>query len=442
ASGRTLEQVWDRIYGATAFFAGTADDPVVPDYLVVLDSTHINVLVPNQLATPSFYRGVLPALEELSEQRIYGGTGAIVIQGDAGPEQLELALLKSAGMRFLGQRYQPDSELLGRLVYPGVGPGPSGDVRTMPDALDVAAMLGSGKALSLLEEKGATGFAGYGEILEGLRESFEAGESAGLRSNLYMCWLDLLSGQLEAHGGETGSGPGYPVFMRSPDWGLKTLSTALASWAGLRHDTILYVKQSYTLPIGGPAPPLRPLPGYVEPVPELYAGVRAVLGMMERGLESLGMLDEHMSASIREASTLVEVLQGISEKELAGDDLTESERLFLLSFADQLQSVLPNTSGRALEGSTILVADVHTDAASGQVLEVGSGYPDMAVVVYQTAEGRLGLAAGPVMSFYQITMPSSRRLTDERWQGLLDAGQIERPWWYRCLQTQDELVDR
>ncbi|MGL1562999.1 DUF3160 domain-containing protein, partial [Vibrio parahaemolyticus] len=45
-----------------------------------------------------------------------------------------------------------------------------------------------------------------------------------------------------------------------------------ASWAQLRHDTILYAKQSYTMTkersaVNRP----RPVQGYVEPVPEFYA---------------------------------------------------------------------------------------------------------------------------------------------------------------------------
>lgn len=53
---------------------------------------------------------------------IYGGTGA---QGSLGtvdrPDTLDTALLKSAGFRLMGQRFVPDSYLLGKLVYPAVG---------------------------------------------------------------------------------------------------------------------------------------------------------------------------------------------------------------------------------------------------------------------------------------------------------------------------------
>jgi hypothetical protein len=38
----------------------------------------------------------------------------------------------------------------------------------------------------------------------------------------------------------------YPEAMRTRTWAMKTLNTQLASWTQLRHDTILYAKQSYT----------------------------------------------------------------------------------------------------------------------------------------------------------------------------------------------------
>jgi hypothetical protein len=53
--------------------------------------------------------------------------------------------------------------------------------------------------------------------------------------------------------------------MRRAAWQRKQLQTQLASWAELRHDTILYGKQSYTTTACEyPA-------GYVEPVPAFFA---------------------------------------------------------------------------------------------------------------------------------------------------------------------------
>ena len=54
--------------------------------------------------------------------------------------------------------------------------------------------------------------------------------------------------------------------MRTRAWAMKTLNTQLASWTHLRHDTILYAKQSYTT---GGGQCLYPT-GFVEPRVEFW----------------------------------------------------------------------------------------------------------------------------------------------------------------------------
>jgi hypothetical protein len=74
----------------------------------------------------------------------------------------------------------------------------------------------------------------------------------------------------------------YPEAMRTRAWAMKTVNTQMASWTQLRHDTILYAKQSYT---GGGAC-FYP-DGFVEPLPRFWAGLRK---MAERATELLGRL--------------------------------------------------------------------------------------------------------------------------------------------------------
>jgi hypothetical protein len=54
--------------------------------------------------------------------------------------------------------------------------------------------------------------------------------------------------------------------MSTEAWKYKELNTALASWTQLRHDTILYAKQSYTMLLGISEPLDSKLRGYVEPI--------------------------------------------------------------------------------------------------------------------------------------------------------------------------------
>jgi len=59
--------------------------------------------------------------------------------------------------------------------------------------------------------------------------------------NLYDGWLSALRALSLPTLGDR-----FPRVMRTRDWSLRRMQTQLASWAELRHDTILYVKQSYS----------------------------------------------------------------------------------------------------------------------------------------------------------------------------------------------------
>ena len=61
-----------------------------------------------------------------------------------------------------------------------------------------------------------------------------------------------------------------PEFMNSDAWLDKELTTIMGSWAQLKHDTILYSKQSTTMWICSTPT------GYVEPYPEFYKSLRTL----------------------------------------------------------------------------------------------------------------------------------------------------------------------
>lgn len=78
---------------------------------------------------------------------------------------------------------------------------------------------------------------------------------------------------------------------------------------------------------------------------------------------------------------------------------------------------------------TTLVADVYTEPNYELVLEEGTGYVDMVIVAYKVPDGRVFLAAGPVMSHYEFKQPMSNRLTDEKWREMLEENPPKRPEW-------------
>ncbi|MCK4806995.1 MAG: DUF3160 domain-containing protein, partial [Candidatus Aegiribacteria sp.] len=278
-AGELLLDKWRRIYEITAFFAGFADDLSVPQYAQAARETAGESADSQLIWSMDFYRLFRNYVNSnFAGPAIYSGTGELISmpdeQGEFDPGDLQEAFQKTTGFRFLGQRYTPDSEILGKLVFPAVGLNPSGNNRFMPTGLDVAAVFGSEAAISILEERGDFAYVSYADSLESLNRMIEEYSPADWHATLYMSWLHCLY-LLQQEKGD-----GYPDFMRTEAWKRHTLSNFLASWAMLRHDTILYAKQSYTMECGsapGPAEEPEPSAGFVEPVPEVYAELNATL---------------------------------------------------------------------------------------------------------------------------------------------------------------------
>ena len=429
ADGEPLRAKWQRLYEITAFFAGFADDLSVMEYQAAAGEAGGNQTNSANIQSGEFRRSFLEYLvTRFTGPSIYSGTGASVAMpdqnGEFDPADFNVFLGKTTGFRLFGQRYTPDSEMLGKFVFPSIGTNPAGEQRFMPSGLDVAASFRCGAALEIVQENGSMLHDNYPDTLASMQEMVDGYTDDDWHATLYMSWLHSIRLLVSSRGA------GYPDFMQTDAWDRCTLSTFLASWAMLRHDTILYAKQSYTL-MAGCAPPMdEPVPsaGFVEPVPEVYAELRGTLIMARNGLEHYDVLDDQLSMRFDNAERLLGTLQEIAEKELNGELLTETDADFLKGFASYLEGSIA-WGGDTTEGlETSLIADVHTDQNSSSVLEVASGKLDNCVVIYQRADGVIEAAMGPVLSYYEFTWPMSDRLTDEAWREML-LNNPERPDW-------------
>jgi hypothetical protein len=218
--------------------------------------------------------------------------------------------------------------------------------------------------------------------------------------------------------------------MQTEAWEDKQLNTALASWTELRHDTILYAKQTYFL--GAPQiQEEKPVEGYVEPVPEFYARMLALTKMAHNGLAEMEVLDEQSDKDFTTLENTLEKLLEISIKELEDKELTDAEYKFIRNFGQNISPMLENVDIKSQ--SSILVADVHT-GPGGSVLEEGTGKLDLMIVAYKQPDGRIVLGAGPVMSYYEFWQPSGERLTDEEWRKMLNSNPPERPEWVESFR--------
>ncbi len=389
--------LWDRIYKPTVFFVGKTDDLTIFEYDALAEGIYGEHYTVSDLQDTQKLNLFIDKAREQRDPRI----------NSAWVKDTEEVEEETRGFRFMGQRFIPDSYMFQQLVYDKVGT--QSDPRLFPKGLDVMAVLGSERALTYLEsERQYTNYKGQ---MERLRTEFSLLDQPVWTQNLYWTWLYCLLPLLEEKDSR------YPLFMQSHAWTDKELNTALGSWSELRHDTILYAKQSYTLGITAMLTPPQLTKGYVEPNPYVYARLASLARMMKQGLEVRDLLLPEYSRKLETLEQLLLQLKTISEKELSGEDLTEKEYQTIWNIGHILKSLV--TFGKAVESeadrSTAVVADVHTDPTTGQVLEEGVGCVfEMFVAV--KIEGRILIAEGGVFSYYEFLQPMNQRLTDEEWQ--------------------------
>jgi hypothetical protein len=226
--------------------------------------------------------------------------------------------------------------------------------------------------------------------------------------------------------------------MTNTAWLDKSLSTALGSWSELRHDTILYGKQSGAECGGGEEPPQ--VKGYVEPNVEVYQKLLWLTKYSTENLDKKQILPEDLKEKMVSFQELLTFLTNCSVKELRNEELTKEEYYQLLTYGGMLEyltSSLAENGTRWFEITSetdknmAVIADVHTLApnrfSDGGYMEVGVGTADEMYVVVPIG-GKLYMTRGAVFSYYEFT--SKKRLTDEEWQkSLKQKKQPERPVW-------------
>ncbi len=425
-------EIWSEIYAVTSFFVGFVDDLTPYEYLQAIKEVFGTEFAPINLSETVMLDELRRKLLEMRTPLIFSGTGNCYAM-ELSPEELEECLKESMGMRFMGQRFVPDSYVFQKLVAPSVGSftgegspftlgyTPLGPTRVFPRGLDFMAVLGSEEALKILQGEGDVDYERYMENLEELREEFSGLNGSEWGKNLYWAWIYTLKALIEPRG------EGYPSYMRTQAWERRQLHAALASWAELRHDTILYTKQSYTPLLTSAPVPIPNVTAYIEPVPEVYNRLSSLVEMTRTGLKELGFLNQTQEKALLQLKYVLDMSMEISKKELEMKQLSSDEVIFLEQFPDMLEMIVEGLDERSK--STVLVADVHTDQNSKLVLEEGVGNLDLIFVVVPTAEGYLFVAAGPSLSYYEFKQPMANRLTDETWKQMLEIKPPSRPKW-------------
>ena len=487
SQSRDLQERWNRIYAITSFLVGFSDDLGPNEYSEVLKK-----LFKDEVNSQEIEENYLELKETILDfpynPKIYSGLGACELLMPCPPlSEKEIQALKlqakellgkTKGFRLMGQRFTLDSWLFSEIVSPYsgeyVGPKPPlpteekpftftwddiyaeyrkdrpftwvktevqacpppamREVKGFPRGLDLMALLGSERAKEILESSGDTQYSDYEKKFTELKKEVDSFSKRNWSKNLYLNWLYVLKSLWDEFG------YGYPTFMQTEAWQDKELNTALASWTELRHDTLLYVKQSYTMAeMGGIFEP-PPVVGYVEPVPEFYARLLSLTKMTNQGFKSLIPQQEleklMIEAGLDRFTEILSKLLDISKKELENKSLNDNEYNFIENFGSISEGLIGTVSGGEVDPEvlkTVLVADVHTDGNIEKVLEEGVGYIKTAVIAYKLPEGHILIGIGPTFSYYEFKQPMENRLTDEEWREILDSNPPPEPEWVKTF---------
>ncbi len=393
---RALVALWRAIYEPTAFLVGVADDYTPLEVAKVAGG--------------------------LGDARPYGSDARVkaLLQKLVASRPVQITPQR-ASIRVMGTRFVIDSFLLDQLVYPHVGT--AAKPRLLPSALDVAAAFGSHYAYEVLKQLGVTSFHEYDDQLGSLKTAIAKRPHQAWGSTVYDAWLWAAQPMFVA------DGKSFPDFMRTRAWTAKTLQTGLGTYAELKHDTILYSKQSVAE--GGDNVKIPKRRNWVEPEPVAFERLAAAVDLIRRGLKTRNLLTPAGGALLLEELGLFRFFARVAHDELAGKPISRKDNDELTFVGGTFEGIWSQTADRTSDFAFVNDKDsaVVADIASGPkgVVEVGTGRVDRIYVLVPDDQGHFQVAAGGVYSYYELTTPPGQRLTDGLWRAGL--AKQKRPAW-------------
>lgn len=439
-----LINTWNRLFTPINYFVGFSDDLTLKEVRSLMESVYGRRYNLSDLPNPSNLRLFIDKFIKLREPKVRPKLAHLAGRLPNLPDP------ESSQLRVMGQRYTPDSEILQELSHP--------EKRPIPCGLDVMSVMGSDRACQIIDEGykvhglserfANLQWEGYIRRRGELAERFSRLRDSEWTSNLYWSWLWVLRSLIEPVDDRC------PSFMKTVAWKDKSLQTALASWAQLRHDTILYVKQSLVGAEGGDGSE-EVIKGYVEPNVEAWRRLLNLVRQTKDLLRSKELFVKAISEKIDGFESIVSFLLKCSEKELRGEPLNRDEYLRIQFIGGEMDflALYILSDGKATYWMEIVhpsdrnmacIADVHTadiriEGFGHVCLEEAVGHAHEIFVIVPI-EGKLTLTRGAVFSFYEFLWPASDRLNDERWQEMLSKEEHPpQPEWTKSFVSPERI---
>jgi len=405
---------YQEIENIIGFFVGEQDNVTLPNMKILKAAT--GIAGANQLLDTLTYSRFCDTLKTKSfaTQKILS---QILAQDPLKPDSIKPA---SAFMLF-GQRFVIDSYIMGNVVW-----DKTVAKRMLPSVQDVLFALGNNPSINLL--KSELDKYNYSPNLSALRYLMDSYSSDTWNSTIYNMWLNSIRA-LNSPAEKTQ----LPYFMQTTAYWQEKINTQLSSWTELRHDNLLYAKQSYSGEVTCSFPY-----GYVEPLPSFYRALKIFADTIYNRINSFNLGYDYSISSIKSycdlLSRVTDTLSQISENEINNIALTERQSIFLRSMLNQNLGCgapyigwypklfyMDSMNKDGFFKKDFIVADVHTaptdEAGSpvGWVKHCGTGDFNIGVWIADLPGVGKYAFTGPVMSYYEYTTTNFLRLTDDQW---------------------------
>jgi len=407
-----LYDAWSALFNPITALIGLSDDLSFKEVMPLWKDQNVKDFGPWASSKDNLLQFMKLANDKLRPPAI---SGSPVLYGpSSGPDHKP-----PMGWRLFGQRFTYDSAIH-ELVSP-----PRLLSRDMVRGLDIMKVFGSRTADSLLQQSDYPKMAGLSDRLDEMQKAFDSYGADFWQSTYYNSVLYEVKTQSQFE-----PGVGF-FFTETPAWGTKAMLAAHGTWAELRHDTILYVKQSAAERAGDgdyePTFRTEPIPDpvhYLEPnVPFWQASVLSVQNLMKT-LDSFNMLDEESAADLGRLQGVFLKALDVATAESQDKPLDPKDIAWIPTIPAELARVVLVHAG---EGDVMdrdqlkmaLIADVYTNVELHKVLETGVGIPYRIYVALNDGQGGKRIAVGYTFSYYEFGHPISDRMTDNAWKGIV-----------------------
>lgn len=406
---------WQTITNITDFYVGQSDDLTYNDWKNFATSVLGTGISDADLISQANITKLKNNLDQLKRPKIL--SDVIIDENMANRDKASL-LNQSLSFRVFGQKFSFDASILNDLT--------AGQEKTevrlpsTPSALFIPAVLGDLKAEqhvgNFLQQSSGFSLEEVNDFMTKLGEKKTAiktvSESEWYNS-LGSSWLYVLGSLTHDYG------INYPLYMQSSLFLDKQIQSFLGSYTELKHDTLLYAKQSYAeLGAGGfddTVPPI--VKGFVEPNLEFWNRFTKLVNRTELLFESNNLFKNHSAIErLNQFKKIVALYTKIAEQELknqtTSDEDYETLRTTKLTFMAQPFAAVDPTE---TSGQTALIADIHTDVVKNQILYEATAKPYLMLAIVGN-ENSPRVVAGLTYNHYELSDPIGQRLMDENWR--------------------------